>query len=124
MNIVDNGNGYMKCPGDGAQPEFEVALFRYHDGRPLLAVCGGELEGADSLILDFFQLGRDGKMHKAPRTIFPVADSLTLTKDRLHYEKWRFELPRRGRTVLVRNQKSGKILRKFTWNGEKFQEEK
>jgi len=47
-----------------------------------------------------------------------------LTKDGLHYKNWRFELPRRGRTVLVRNQKSGKILHKFTWNGEKFQEEK
>ncbi len=49
---------------------------------------------------------------------------IDLTKDGLHYKNWRFELPRRGRTVLVRNQKSGKILHKFTWNGEKFREEK
>src|SRR5262249_55750172 len=32
--FVDEKNGYIKCPGDGAQPNFEVALFRYRDGRP------------------------------------------------------------------------------------------
>jgi hypothetical protein len=68
--VIDKKNGYMKCSGDGAQPEFEVALFRHGDGRPLLSVCSGELEGADSVGLDFFELGPDGKMHKAPRSIF------------------------------------------------------
>jgi hypothetical protein len=29
-----------------------------------------------------------------------------------------------SRTILVRDQRSEKILRKLTWNGEKFQEEK
>ena len=47
--MIDKENGYMNCPGDGAQPEFEVALFRYRDGRPLLALCAGELEGTDSV---------------------------------------------------------------------------
>lgn len=42
--VVDLANGYMSCTGDGAQPEFEVALFRYRDGRPLLTLCEGELE--------------------------------------------------------------------------------
>ena len=47
---IDKKNGFMRCGGDGAQPEFEVALFRYRDGRPpLLAMSGGELEGADDL---------------------------------------------------------------------------
>ena len=63
-------------------------------------------------------------MHETPRSIFPVADSLTLRNDGVHHENWRFELPRRGKTVLVRNQKSGKILLKLAWSGEKFQEEK
>jgi hypothetical protein len=36
----------------------------------------------------------------------------------------RFQLPREGKTILVRNQRSGKILRKLTWNCEKFQDEK
>src|ERR1700736_5316311 len=73
--VVDLANGYMSCTGDDAQPPFEIALFRYRDGRPLLAVCQGELEGMNSLFLDFFEIGSDGKMHKARRSIFPVADA-------------------------------------------------
>jgi hypothetical protein len=116
--VVDVANGYISCTGDGAQPEFEIALFRYRDGRPLLAVCAGELEGPDSVYLDFFELGSDGKMKKIRRSIFPVADAGNDKGD------WRFQLPREGKTVLVRNQRSGKILHKLTWNGEKFQDEK
>jgi hypothetical protein len=116
--VVDLANGYMSCTGDGAQPEFEIALFRYHDGRPLLALCEGELEGKNSLFLDFFEMGSDGKMRKTRRSIFPVANAGN------DEGNWRFELPRQGRTVLARSQKSGKVLRKFTWNGEKFQENK
>ncbi len=124
--VVDLANGYMSCTGDGAQPEFEVALFRYRDGRPLLAICQGELEGPDSVYPEFFEPGADSKMHKMKRSIFPVADSVTFDKSggRTERGNWRFELPRRGKTVLVRDQRSGKILRKLTWNGERFQDEK
>src|SRR6202022_1041475 len=73
--VVDLANGYMSCIGDGAQPSFEVALFRCRDGRPLLALCQGELEGAKSLFIDFFEMGSDGKMHKTRRSIFPVKDA-------------------------------------------------
>jgi hypothetical protein len=72
--VIDKESGYMNCPGDGAQPEFEVALFRYRDGRPLLALCSGELEGADSVQLQFFELGADGKMQQISRPILPAAN--------------------------------------------------
>lgn len=116
--VVDVANGYMSCTGDGAQPEFEVALFRHRDGRALLAVCSGELEGTDSFYLDFFEMGPGGKMKKARRSIFPVGDAGNDKGD------WRFELPRKGKTVLVRKQQGGKIVRKLAWNGEKFQDQK
>jgi hypothetical protein len=123
-NVIDKENGYMKSSGDGAQAEFEVALFRYRDGRPLLAVCSGVLEVADAVVLRFFEMGPDGKMDKIRRTILPGAD-IKYDPD-VGYEKddWQFELPRKGRTIVVRSEKTKKILRKFTWNGEKFQEEK
>src|SRR5258707_997299 len=73
-SLIDKQNGYISISGDGAQPSFDVALFRYRDGRPLLAICSGELEGDDSVALEFFELGADGKMHKASRKIFPVGD--------------------------------------------------
>lgn len=116
--VVDVANGYMACIGDGAQPEFEVALFRYRDGRPLLAICHGELEGPDSLYLDFFEIGPDGKMKKTRQSILPVGDAGS------NKGNSRFQLPRKGRTILVHTKGSGKIQRKLTWNGEKFQEEK
>jgi hypothetical protein len=66
-NVIDEKNGYMACDGDGAQPGFEVALFRHRDGRPLLALCSDELEGDDSVSLRFFELGADKKMHELKR---------------------------------------------------------
>src|SRR5438552_6836287 len=36
--VLDKENGYMSVSGDGAQPSLEVALLRYRDGRPLLAL--------------------------------------------------------------------------------------
>lgn len=122
--VIDKQNGYISITGDGAQPSFQVALFRYRDGRPLLALCSGELEGDDSVTLDFFELGAGGKMHKASRRVFPIGDRWSSGEYESKYEDLQFELPRQGRTILVRSQKSGKVLRKFTWNGEKFVEEK
>jgi hypothetical protein len=66
--------------------------------------------------LCFFELGSDGKMKKIRRSTFPVADAGNDQGD------WRFQLPREGKTILIRNQRNGKILRKLTWNGEKFQD--
>jgi hypothetical protein len=123
-SVIDKQNGYMSVSGDGAQPSFEVALFRYRDGRPLLAICSGELEGDDSVALEFFELGADGKMHKASRRMFPIGDQWSSGEYDKKYEDFRFELPRHGRTILVRSAKSKKVLHKVTWTGEKFVVEK
>src|SRR5438105_12979720 len=123
-SVVDKQNGYISISGDGAQPSFEVALFRYRDGRPLLAICEGELEGNDSVTLEFSALGADGRMQKVSRKIFPIGDQWGSGEYDSKYKDCRFELPRRGRTVLVRSQKSGKILHRVSWNGEKFVEER
>jgi hypothetical protein len=116
---IDEKNGYMSCGGDGAQSSFDVALFRYRDGRPLLALCQAgepEVEEENSVYsyLSFFELGADGKMHEIEHSMLPRAVK----------GNWEFVLPRQGRTILVRAPKSKKILHKFTWDGEKFQEEK
>jgi hypothetical protein len=110
----DPANGYLSCTGDGAQPPFEVALFRYQNDRPLLAVCQGELEGKNSKYLTFYELGLSGRMHEVKRSIFPIADEKGCL----------FELPRKGRTVIVRTEKGGKLKAKYTWDGERFVEER
>jgi hypothetical protein len=124
--VMDKKNGYMSVSGDGAQPSFEVGLFRYRDGRPLLALCQAELESDDPrcVSVEFFDLGADGKMQKLDRKIFPVRDQWDSGEQNKKYEDFRFILPRQGRTVLVRSAKTKKILHKVTWNGERFIEEK
>lgn len=122
--VIDKENGYMSCSGDGAQPEFELALFRYRDGRPLLALCNGELEGTDSVQLKFFEVGADGHMQQILRPILPGADAKNDPTMGYMNEGWQFELPRTGKTIRVRAQKNGKILHKFTWDGTQFVEQK
>jgi len=122
--VIDKENGYMNCPGDGAQPEFELALFRYRDGRPLLALCFGELEGTDSVQLQFFELGADGRMQQISQPILPGAPIKNDPGMGYVKESWQFELPRKGCTILVRSEKTKKILHKFIWSGEKFVEQK
>jgi len=108
--LIDTANGYSRCTGDGAQPAFQVALFRFADGRSLLAVSSGELEGPDSVFLEFYELGRDRRMHKVSRKIFPVPDG----------DNREFILPEKGRIVVVKEGKKGKISRRFEWDGTRF----
>jgi hypothetical protein len=126
-NLIDEKNGYMECDGWDA-PGFEVALFRHRDGRPLLALCSGEVKADDSVTrsvnLHFFELGADKKMHEIKRSIFPFSDSGYDPDRRKEKGNWYFDLPREGRTVIVRARKSRRVLHKITWNGEKFQEAK
>jgi hypothetical protein len=108
---IDTANGYMSCTGDGAQPEFEVALFRFTDGRPLLAMSTGELEGKDSMFLVFYELGKGNRMQLASRKIFPIPDS----------DNRQFILPKQGRTITVKNATTGKTVSQFQWNGATFE---
>jgi hypothetical protein len=118
---IDKKNGFMHSSGDGAQPEFEVALFRYRDGHPLLALCGGELEGDDDLYLHFFELGPDGKMKLVNHWMFPVSDGGYDPESGATKADWEFHLPRSGKTIVIKTHKSHKSLYKVTWNGEKFE---
>ena len=123
-NTIDKKNGYLSCPGDGAQPEFEAALFRYRDGRPLLVLCSGELEGADSVSLQFFELAPDGKMQQIKRWILPVPDGGYDPETGWTKTNWQFKLPRSGKTITIQSHKEHKVLHKLTWNGERFEKEK
>ncbi|PYS57440.1 MAG: hypothetical protein DMF76_22205 [Acidobacteria bacterium] len=58
------------------------------------------MEADDSTMLNFFELGVDGRMHKVPCKIFPIGDFWTSDEDSSKYRDFQFELPRHGRTVL------------------------
>ena len=107
--IIDKKNGYIRCGGDGAQGDFEVALFRYHDRRPLIVVSTGSTEGEKGTYLQFFRGGPEGKIHRIDNSIFPIAD-VGQAENGGPSEKWRFELPRYGKTIMVRSTRSGKVV--------------
>jgi hypothetical protein len=117
---VDEKNGYMSCIVDGGQPQLDVALFRHGDGRPLLAVCSGDSDGFDSIYLHFFELVQT-VIHKIKRSIFPIASPYEAEEGQTELA---IELPREGRTILVRTPKGGQLLHKITWNGETFEKQK
>ncbi len=125
---IDEKNGYLSCSGDGAQSNFDVALFRHRDGRPLLAFCSAQVEPddsfGDSVYLKFFELGPDGKMQEIKHSMFPGAGNNYDSELGEGKGSWEFVLPRQGRTILVRSLKSQKVLHKFAWDGEKFVEQK
>ncbi|HEV2805288.1 MAG TPA: hypothetical protein VGW57_10205 [Chthoniobacterales bacterium] len=121
--VIDKKNGYIRCKGDGGQGDFEVALFRYSDRRPLVVVSTGNTEEGKWTYLQFFEQGPDRKMRSLPDSIFPLADSGRGTEGQ-GSGKWRFELPRYGKTIQVRKPDSEKVLHRITWTGEKFVKEK
>lgn len=108
--VVDVANGYIRCAGDGAQGDFSVALFRYKDDRPLLAVCQGEPAETDFWYLHFYELDANGHFQKMDRALLPLGNE----------PRRRFELPRKGRTIVVSDTKSGQVQARFTWDGTKF----
>jgi len=108
---VDRENGYLTFNGDGAQVSLQVALFRYQDRRPLLAVSYGLLEQPDYTHLAFFE-EREGKMRPAS-IAFPVKPA---------GNKYVFELPHRGRVITVKDQR-GKIVGKARFDGSGFVDE-
>ena len=63
-------------------------------------------------------------MQQISRPILPNTDMKNDPERGYIKEGWQFELPREGRTILVRSEKTKKVLHKFTWTGEKFQEQK
>jgi len=104
--LLDTKNGYMFVQGDGAQVSLQIALFRFPDGSPLLAVSYGDLEEPDFTKLQFFKEA-NGRM--IPTQIpFPAAQNA------------QFTLPKIGRTIHAKT-KQGTIS--ATWKKDRFVQE-
>jgi hypothetical protein len=63
-------------------------------------------------------------LHRASSSFFPIGDAWSNGTDEPQPQSWYFELPRHGRTVVVRSLTTKKILHRVTWNGEKFIKER
>jgi len=106
---VDIKNGYMEINGDGAQVSLQVALFRYENGEPLLAIAYGKLEEKDYTILKFYRQ-ENGKLVEADIP-FPLNKNLG--------NKQSFCLPRYGRLIEIMDAKYQPIAGAL-WNGTAF----
>ncbi|MEO7165830.1 MAG: hypothetical protein ABI787_03025 [Spartobacteria bacterium] len=108
QGTVDIKNGYLFLRGDGAQVSLQIALFRYKDGSPLLAVSYGELEQTDFTRLAFF-IEKDGNMTPTEAVSFPVSPN----------GKFVYELPHYGRVITVKDE-AGKLVARVRFDGERF----
>ena len=106
--IVDLENGYIFAPGDGAQTDLYVCLFKRSDGKYLIAVNYNDKNDVFESFLDFY-LYQQGKLYKVSRSVMSIA----FNKD------FYYELPRHGTAIVVTN-RSGKKLYELVWTKRVF----
>jgi hypothetical protein len=117
MDVVDIANGYLHVVGDGAQASLQVALFRYTDDRPLLAVyleSDPEVDGTSVGCLSFWELGPNGKMKQIADHNLPYREQIDGVKMGI------FKLPQKGNTIAVLDSQ-GRVRSRYAWNGTSFQ---
>ena len=117
MDVVDIANGYLHVVGDGAQASIQVALFRYTDDRPLLAVyleSDPEVDGTSVGYLSFWELGPNGKMQQVADHKLPFREQIQGVKMGI------FKLPQKGNTIAVLDSR-GRVTSSYAWNGASFQ---
>ncbi|HEX9998725.1 MAG TPA: hypothetical protein VGB45_16440 [Abditibacterium sp.] len=106
-HLIDRKNDYMQVMGDGAQPSFQIAVFRYR-GRDLVAVS------SDSRVGDYsFNLWRFDK--RRWKKVTSSVSSLILAKD----DNLHFVLPRYGTTIKVFRH-NGTLAAQLFWENGSF----
>ena len=107
--IVDVKNGYLYAPGDGAQTDIYVCLFKKADGSYLIAVKTHPSDTEEYTYLEFYVLKGGGKLLDVTKTVLPVAVK----------EEFKYELPRYGTTIHVKK-KSGRKIYDLLWVSDRF----
>jgi hypothetical protein len=106
--IVDSKNGYLYAPGDGAQTDIYLSLFKKRAGGYLAAVKYYDSDTQDFTHLEFY-VYRDGSWTEVTKSVIPVKIS----------DELKYEMPRYGAAIRVKD-KRGKRLYDLVWAGEKF----
>jgi hypothetical protein len=106
--IVDSKNGYLFAPGDGAQSDIYLSLFKKRNGEFVAAVKHYDSDTNDFTYLEFV-VYKDGSWTEVTKSVIPVKIN----------DKLRYEMPRYGRAIRVRNKK-GKRMYDLVWTGENF----
>ena len=76
--IVDIKNGYLFAPGDGAQTDIHVCLFKRSDGTYLIAVNYNDRNGVFESFLDFYSYA-DGSLREITARVLPIPFNKSLS---------------------------------------------
>lgn len=106
--IVDTKNGYLFAPGDGAQTDIYLSLFKKRSRGYVVGVKHHAPDTQDFTYLEFY-VYQNGSWTEVTKSVTPVK-----INDELKYE-----LPRYGTRVSV-NDKRGRRLYYLVWTGERF----
>ncbi len=106
--VVDIRNGFLHAVGDGAQTDVDVCLFKRSDRTYLVAVNYNDDDGVFATFLDFYMF-ENGRLRDVTGSILPIPFDETL----------KYELPRKGTTIVVKNG-AGTTVYRFIWGGDRF----
>ena len=106
--VVDLKRGYLYAPGDGAQSDIYVCLFRRGNGSYLIGVKASHWEDIEYSDIAFY-LYQDQTFNDVTKSVLPVAPT----------EGLKYEMPRYGTTIRVRN-KRGRRLYDLVWTKRRF----
>ena len=106
--IIDRRNGYLYAPGDGAQTDIYVCLFKRANKRPIVAVKYYESDTQDYTHLDFYEY-KHGSLVPAANDLIPVKVK----------EEFKYKLPRFGSSIEV-SDRHGKRIYDLVWSGTRF----
>jgi len=105
--VVDLRNGYLYAPGDGAQSDIYLSLFKKRTGGYLVGVKFHASDTQDETYLDFYDY-QNSSWVLVTKSVIPVNISAEL----------KYVMPRYGTTIYVRNKRGP--LYDLVWAGEKF----
>ena len=106
--VVDSKNGYLFAPGDGAQTDIYLSLFKKRNDEFVVAVKHYDSDTNDFTYLEFL-LYKNASWTEVTKSMIPVKIN----------DELRYEMPRYGKVIRVRNKK-GKRMYELVWTGEKF----
>jgi hypothetical protein len=106
--IVDDKNGYIYAPGDGAQTDIYLRLFKRSHMDPVVVVNYNNENGVFEPFLDFY-VYHDGQLTNQTKKVMAVP----------FYEDLYYHLPRVGTAIMV-SDKTGKKLYELVWSGNVF----
>ena len=110
--IVDEKRGYLFAPGDGAQSDVILTLFKMRRSGYVVGVKHYAVDTNELTYLEFYTYS-DGAWTEVTKSVLPMKIDHDL----------RYELSRYGTTIRVTD-KRGRSLHRLVWSGQRFRRQR